>query len=719
MMKRFILLHIILLSITYENCLSQINNGWYWVNPYPNGMSITKPTFFDLNTGYSIISNRLYLTTNCGLNWIRKDEQIGYTGLYQFVDINTGWLTSSNKLFRTTNGGNNLILIDSNLVNYMADMEFLDQFGIVIGNVFPPVGSGYGELKVTTNGGNEWNYFNDLQLYNFSNVEILNDSFAIILCETNFDTTTIIRTQDKGQTWKTIKTPYRNEILRDLVVFNQQKYSILCIDKIITTSNAGANWSDIPLNPPSNNLLYKFWDSNTGIVTTYENYNFRTINGGSNWSINKTDIDYYCNHISLIPGGAGVLTGRYGTVLKTSDYGQTWSTDAHSLTFSDIRDVKKVDSNVMVTVGFEGKIFMSSDQGSHWEERNSGTNNNLLASYFINSSTGYACGYNGTILRTINGGLNWDVLPASTSQRLFDIEFINNTTGFISGNNGEILKTTNSGLTWDIFMTLNNNPQIFDINFINESTGYLGCSSYEIYKTTNGGNNWELKNTSGSISQISSLDFTNQSVGIALTFNGYILKSTNSGENWYFTDTLTQTFTPELKFTNANTGYVISNNYSGPGGPYFYKTTNRGESWDTLLTGLNANVILNGIEFMNDSIGVIVGEKGTIARTTTGGETVNINHTSSEVPSGYILSQNYPNPFNPVTKIKFTIPQQGLIRIMVYDILGKRVSILANEYLPPGTYETQWEGSAFASGVYFYKLQAADNVVIKKMNLLR
>jgi hypothetical protein len=94
--------------------------------------------------------------------------------------------------------------------------------------------------------------------------------------------------------------------------------------------------------------------------------------------------------------------------------------------------------------------------------------------------------------------------------------------------------------------------------------------------------------------------------------------------------------------------------------------------------------------------------------------------TSYFIPVTYYLFQNYPNPFNPGTKIRFYIPEQSLVRLEIYDILGQRVAQLINEELTSDTYEIEFNGSAFASGVYIYVLNIPDKFFeAKKMILLK
>lgn len=89
------------------------------------------------------------------------------------------------------------------------------------------------------------------------------------------------------------------------------------------------------------------------------------------------------------------------------------------------------------------------------------------------------------------------------------------------------------------------------------------------------------------------------------------------------------------------------------------------------------------------------------------------------LPKDYKLSQNYPNPFNPGTNIRFTIPQQGLVTLKVYDILGKEIATLVNEVRSAGTYVVRFDGARLASGVYFYRIESGNFISTKKLILLK
>ncbi len=100
-------------------------------------------------------------------------------------------------------------------------------------------------------------------------------------------------------------------------------------------------------------------------------------------------------------------------------------------------------------------------------------------------------------------------------------------------------------------------------------------------------------------------------------------------------------------------------------------------------------------------------------------QTTGVNDPPDDVPSEYSLSQNYPNPFNPTTEIRYQISEVSHVTLNVYDILGREMATLVHEVKRPGAYTVRWDATRFASGVYFYRLQAGSFIETKKLILLR
>ena len=89
------------------------------------------------------------------------------------------------------------------------------------------------------------------------------------------------------------------------------------------------------------------------------------------------------------------------------------------------------------------------------------------------------------------------------------------------------------------------------------------------------------------------------------------------------------------------------------------------------------------------------------------------------IPNKFSLHQNYPNPFNPVTKIKFDIAKNTNVKLRIYDVTGREVLKITDAYMTAGSYSFQWNASQFASGIYFYRLDAGEYSEIKKMILVK
>ena len=88
-------------------------------------------------------------------------------------------------------------------------------------------------------------------------------------------------------------------------------------------------------------------------------------------------------------------------------------------------------------------------------------------------------------------------------------------------------------------------------------------------------------------------------------------------------------------------------------------------------------------------------------------------------PLQFQLSNNYPNPFNPSTTFSFQVAQKSHVSLKIYDIIGREVATIFSGELEAGKYTRQWNAASFASGVYFYRLQAGSFVAVKKLILLK
>ena len=135
-----------------------------------------------------------------------------------------------------------------------------------------------------------------------------------------------------------------------------------------------------------------------------------------------------------------------------------------------------------------------------------------------------------------------------------------------------------------------------------------------------------------------------------------------------------------------------------------------------------------GLQYLFDnhySNGAATLSAGRAIKFTTGSEyLVAVNEQGSNLPEEYALSQNYPNPFNPSTNISYDLPGDGRVTLEIFDILGRKVKTLVNQYQLAGSWTVTWDArdsgnQPVSAGMYFYRLRAGDTEMVKKMLLIK
>lgn len=397
---------------------------------------------------------------------------------------------------------------------------------------------------------------------------------------------------------------------------------------------------------------------------------------------------------------------------------------------------------------------------SGWSSQASGTTEHLLDIQFLNSTTGYSCGKNGTFLKTVNAGLFWSTISGITTDDIIKLYFIDANTGWIVSTWGNpsrkrILKTTNGGINFiiqyddtggaedsDLFFSDVNNgwfckstnfglqkttnsggnwtaiaqPWGTKIFFLNSSTGFL-FNPFELHKTTNNGLNWTT--VTNGLNNMRYMQFFNPTTGYGVLGLQGFAKTFNGGNNWNLHD-ITSNVNYQIYdacFNDLNTGWATGYANDSSRG-LVYKTFNGGINWHQQFVGTDQQI--RAISFVDANTGWITGYNGIIYKTTNGGgNPIGIQQISSEIPIKYTLSQNFPNPFNPETSIEFELPVKTFVNLVIYDMTGKEIETIVNQYLNSGKYQAIWQAANFSSGVYLYKIDANKFTQTKKMVLVK
>ena len=214
--------------------------------------------------------------------------------------------------------------------------------------------------------------------------------------------------------------------------------------------------------------------------------------------------------------------------------------------------------------------------------------------------------------------------------------------------------------------------------------------------------NW-VQQTSGTTENLVGVSFTSADEGTVVGINGTILRTTDSGTNWAAQTSGTAEWLLGVSFVNSTYGDAVGTSGAN------LMTSDGGATWEqqTNMTGTFYDV-----SFTDASTGTVVGENGTILRLgiPTGIQDNNLDKFYHD----FSLAQNYPNPFNPSTKISWQSPEDGWQSLKIFDVLGRQVETLVNEYKPAGNYEIDFNAENLSSGIYFYKIESGRYTAVRK-----
>jgi len=417
-----------------------------------------------------------------------------------------------------------------------------------------------------------------------------------------------------------------------------------------------------------------------------------------------------------------------------SVFAQGQWTQQSSPTSNNLNSAFFPNANTGYAVGDSGTIIKTINAGATWVTLSSGTATWLSSVFFTDANTGYAVGgdYNGgVIIKTIDGGATWDTLSSGTIAWLHSIFFTNANAGYAVGTSGTIIKTSNGGATWDILDNVDYAGNLNSVYFTDANTGYALGGDYSggfmdgiIIKTTDGGSTWTVL-FSTPAATLNSIYFTDASKGYAVGYvfgecRGIIVKivdgSVNSTESW--TIPITREFPlKSVYFTDTNTGYIVSEAWSSchgesllknPTTSIIIKTTDGGTTWDSLLYVKNCQ--LHSVFFTDSNSGFIVGDSGTILKTTNGGGLVS----TEETPPPQSTFTIYPNPATNKIAITTTINKSNeQVQISIFSINGQLIR--SDKFQKPERFEM--DVSTMQKGIYLLRIQRNVGVETQKLVL--
>jgi photosystem II stability/assembly factor-like uncharacterized protein len=388
--------------------------------------------------------------------------------------------------------------------------------------------------------------------------------------------------------------------------------------------------------------------------------------------------------------------------------------------------------------GQPGGIRRSTNGGASWQNIVNvfngrslwlGSTGKIFASYWPFPDTE-------NLYESTDGGVSWQqIYWGAPNNNIFSIATKDNDNVIFIGKRNGVWRSINGGLWQPASAGIPPNTWVYDLD-VNHSDGFIAAgTSKGLYVSSNNGNNWTAVSGISQTDTITKVifDYAITSLDGSDQFDRLLAGSKSgslfdgSQKSNYLLATLLAIFEKD-EISGFCIIYLQSQNMKVHGVATFrggfHVSTDNGNNWEIKNEGLPQNPEMASIGYHFQGINLLI--YGGMFENSNGGAKiyslnmpVGIQQISSEIPQVFELSQNYPNPFNPSTKIRFSLPNNELVKLVVYNSLGKEVAILLEQQLTQGSYEYIFDGNELSSGVYFYRLYNENMFITKRMILLK
>ena len=407
-------------------------------------------------------------------------------------------------------------------------------------------------------------------------------------------------------------------------------------------------------------------------------------------------------------------------------------------------DIQFLNENQGWAVNGWGQIYHSPDGGETWEMQFEQTNSHFRSVGFFDELNGWVGNVgegefgatdSTNLYYTEDGGVSWFPFNDFTGplpKGLCGIQVISDSVLYAVGRvrgPGFFVKTSDKGVNWTSY-SFNQYVSVaglIDLHFFSPDTGFIvGLTDADhnqsrgiVLKTTDGGETWMPVHISSRLGEWAwKIHFPSNDVGyVSLQRNYespiYFLKTVDGGATWdemlFMNDYY---FIQGIGFIDENLGWMGGNS-SYP----TFVTTDGGHNWSSADFGSR----VNRLDFINNNIGFACGE--TIYKYTSSLGTF-VKNELAQFPENPVI--NYPNPFNPSTTISVYVPETGILKVSIIDLLGKEIITLHNAWVNEGESSRKivWNGLdnnkfQVPGGVYFCVIQNGNSMVNHKMLMLK
>ena len=685
------------------------------------GMTWLPPDNYNNLFVTAIVANDNYVFAGTGSDGVYRSSDFGrtWTQLFGVYGIDA-MCKSGNKVFASTYGYTLVSTDNGDSWNYVNSLEGAAPWSFYVSGDTIIAGC-VNEIYRSTNGGNSFTEINLGFPYTITNVYCLTASGPNLFAGTSYYG--VIMSPDLGSSWTIASNGMGPKDVRAMTIIGTTLIAGTHYVGVYRSSDMASSWNKSMTGFPAGSSVTSMLAVDKDLYAGTRDGIYKTSDEGENWiklsgtndTINYGTFRGLCEKDHVIYAG-GTLQFN-STVYKSSDGGLTWIRSGNGLP-ADLTFITAMaaSGNNVITATDEG-IFYSTDDGNNWYL--SGFAPDYVEDMSASSGYVYAIRQFVGIYRSNNDGVSWSLVLQAVADHISMSAY--NSQVYVGSLFEACIYSPNYGNSWFQSYGFPEESAVFGFGTVDDNmvlAGTDGSSSY-IYASTDGGSYFTPYSEglgSNAVTEFFAIGDTFMYAGT--DYNGvwkrlrpgiipaelvsFSAKVIDNKVNLYWqtaTETNNSGFEVERKKSETTNEEWIRVGFTKGSGTttesHYYSFTD-----DESLTGSYSYRLkqtdFDGSFKYSDIVDISV-----------------------DVPLKFSLEQNYPNPFNPATKIKYSIPGNEYVTLIVYDILGNEVRTLVSEEQAPGNYEVTFNAKVFSSGIYIYKLMSGSHTCIKKMILLK
>ena len=753
MMKRFAfarMLLVFLLIACAADLKSQENRWTNTVGPNVGGaLSIVAGTD---GLVFAVTDNGVYRSSDHGKSWAAMPSDVfkHHIEFYYLLPnkpqlfLNSDGVlflkTGDGCLFRSENNGDTWSSLDP--PSFAMPVKRI--VGDRTGNIFILADSTL--IFRSSDNGDQWNQLTlDLPI---SDVDLfIADSSTMIVSSAD---TIVYRSTDAGESWTSIGNVFQpktggrmlSSITPDGTMFVARTSTG---GVVFRSTDRGVTWTCIftpPLARPP--IYFRIWAlaSNLAGDVAFMGYSgvvYRSTDNGASWWQQSPGTTEGLGALAADANGDFFVGAQLGGMYRMPQAVDTLELLAPCFALANVNALCADGAGGML-VASEGGIYRSAGEGQPWVQlythwlRMAGSS--LSVDRDKNWYAAFASG--GGLYASTDQGVNWTKILNSASTVTVD------THGTIfAGGTSYTYRSTDRGTNWTNLDTLKEGLLAKSFAFGSDGKVFAGrTSGYQhhsggVFRSTDYGNTWTcLKQGLPNGDSASGLQWCSVNA-LAISHAGFVFagtdsglfRSTDDGEHWApiglglpqsiwafaaESDSMRPLYVqPQIKSLVVDAHGSIYIGYDQG----VFCSSDEGVTWVPFLSGFCGWPMVKALALDPDGFLYAGTLLGTVYRSTN--PTTSVSTPDATIASGWRLEQNYPNPFNPKTVVSCQLVVASNLKLVVYDLLGREVAVLLDEYKVPGTYRFEFDGAKFASGVYICRMTAGDYVKCRKMVLMK